>query len=301
MLAARQLRSVKKFKLWKFISYMRCKCGAEAVYKLNQYKLAFCNSCYPRFYESLVARNIKKYKMILPNEKVLVCISGGKDSCATLSALKALGHNVEALHINLGIKNFSKICKRVVLEIAKILDVKLHVVELKDYGFTIDAVRRKKICSVCGTAKRYLMNKFAREHDFDVIATGHNSEDITIFGIKNIINQNAPWLASLKPRAESFDPKIVTKIKPLFERTEKENLYYVKALDLPYVKERCPYTPKNKWYADKITLATIAQSFARGLARPIQNAQKRNYCKMCGELTNREICAFCKAIKRYSL
>ena len=284
---------------------MKCKkCGKKAVANLKQYRIALCNECYPKFYESLVKRSIKKYGILRKNERILVATSGGKDSVALAAVLKNLGYGIEMLYIDLGIKGYSKRCEKVVENLSKIVEVKLNVARLSDFGFTIDNVELKKVCSACGIAKRYIMNRFAREHKFDVIATGHTSEDLTSFAIKNIVGGNFSWIEKLKPRIESFDAKVVPKARPLFERMEKENMLYVLTLNLPYSTEGCPNAPTNDWkeivYEIERRKIGFNQNFVRGLVNRKAEDTSVNYCEICGEVSLSRICAFCKLVNRYA-
>ncbi|RLI74233.1 adenine nucleotide alpha hydrolase family protein [Archaeoglobales archaeon] len=285
---------------------MKCrKCGKKAVANLKQYKIALCENCFPIFYESLVKRCVKKYGILKKDERILAAVSGGKDSIAMITVLKKLNYNVEMLYIDLGIGDYSKNCEKIVEKLAETIDVNLNIVRLLDYGFTIDNVELKKVCSACGTSKRYLMNRYARENKFDVIATGHTSEDITSFAIKNIVGGNFGWIEKLKPRIESFDAKIVPKARPLFERMEKENMLYVLTLNLPFSSENCPNAPINDWkeivYEIESRKIGFNQNFVRGLVRIGEKVEQEiRYCEICGEVSISNICAFCKLVKRYS-
>ncbi|HDD36402.1 MAG TPA: adenine nucleotide alpha hydrolase family protein [Archaeoglobus veneficus] len=285
---------------------MKCKkCNSRAIANLKQYKIALCEKCYPKFYESLVKRSIKKYGILKKDERILTAVSGGKDSVALAKVLKNLGYEIEMLYIDLGIREYSKRCKNIVEKLSETIDVDLNVLKLSDFGFTIDDVEMRKVCSACGTAKRYLMNKFARENKFDIIATGHTSEDLTSFAIKNIVGGNFGWIEKLKPRIESFDEKIIPKARPLFERMEKENMLYVLTLKLPFSTESCPNAPINDWKEIVYEIERRKIGFNQNFVRGLINAKKLakldvKYCKICGEVTTSDMCAFCKLVKRYS-
>jgi hypothetical protein len=103
---------------------MKCsKCKEKAITYLKPYRIALCKNCYPNFYLNLVNRSIKKYKIIRKNEKILACVSGGKDSSAMAFALKKLGYDIEILHIDLGIGEYSAKSRKVVEELAEEIDV----------------------------------------------------------------------------------------------------------------------------------------------------------------------------------
>ncbi len=286
---------------------MKCRCGNRAVFYSKVYRLALCDKCYPKFYVELVKRSIKRYRILKKSERILACVSGGKDSVSMVYALKELGYNLEIFHIDLGIGDYSKKSKAVVEELAEELDLNLNVVELKDYGFTIDDVDVKKVCSICGTAKRYLMNRFARLNGFDVVTTGHTAEDIITFFIKNTLGGNVEFSSKLKPRIDRFD-RLVAKAKPLFERTEKENAVLVLSLNLPFTAEECPHAPRDVWkeiiYDIELKKPGFKQNFVRGLAKLAESIKTESWevrhCRVCGEVSNAEICSFCRIVNRYS-
>jgi len=289
----------------------RCrKCGRKAVIKLKDYRISLCERCYPEFYEQLVERSIRKHKMIKNKEKIIAAISGGKDSVALASVLTKLSEKmqleVELLYIDLGIKSYSKFLKNIVKKVSNLLDLNLNTVSVKNYGFSIDDTENKKVCSVCGVVKRYLMNKTARELGFDVIATGHTSEDFIEFFFKNTLSGNYELNCKLVPRIDSFDGKIVTKIRPLFDRTEKENMFYVLCKNLPFSTEICPHAPRRDWkeiiYYIELKKPGFKRAFVTNLAKFMRPNIKKDYryCKLCGEVSNSEICSFCRIINKYS-
>ncbi len=287
---------------------MKCKrCGKRAVAYLKPYRLALCEGCYAKFYLDTVKRLVRKYSILERDEKVLAAVSGGKDSVAMAAALKMLKYDVEILYIDLGIGEYSAESEMAVRKLAEELDLTLHVVCLKDYGFTISDVRKKairKTCSACGVAKRYIMNRFAREHGFDVVATGHTAEDIASFYIKNIAGGAKVWAEKLQPRNEPFDEKIVARAKPLFAISEKENMLFVLVKKLPFTPAECPYAPKPEWkeiiYDIERKKPGFAKNFVRGLVARESELGEVMYCNVCGEVANSEVCAFCRLRKRFS-
>ena len=88
---------------------MKCKiCKAEAVVALRSHNAAFCPDCYKDFFARQVERGIEGQKLFTRNERVLVALSGGKDSLALMLELSRQGYNVTGLHIDLDIpENFT--------------------------------------------------------------------------------------------------------------------------------------------------------------------------------------------------
>ncbi len=281
---------------------MKCKkCKNKAITYLKPYRIALCENCYVKFYESLVKRCIKRYGILKRDEKILVAVSGGKDSSAMAYVLKTLNYNIELFYIDLGIKNYSKASEKAVNELAEFIDANLNIVRLKDYGFTISDVEMSKVCSACGTSKRYLMNRFARENGFDIIATGHTAEDIVTFYIKNMASGSKIWAEKLMPRNEGFD-KLVARAKPLYEISEKENMLYVLCKDIPFTFDECPFAPNPDWkeivYEIERRKPGFVKNFVRGIVKE-ESPQKLMHCEICGEVSSTKICAFCRLRKRY--
>ena len=286
---------------------MRCKrCGKKAIVYLRQNKLALCGDCFTDYYLKFINRTIRRYSILRRDEKILAAVSGGKDSAVMSTILKLLDFDLELLHINLGIDDYSKNSERYSRLLAEFLDLNLHIIELENYGFTISAVYKKnskRACSACGIAKRYIMNKFARENSFDVVATGHTVEDVVSLYIKNMASGSKAWSEKLLPRNEPFDPKIIAKAKPLFFGSEKENLVFAIVNKIPFLIGNCPYAPNPIWKEILYNIELKKPGFTRNFARAIISKDERlkvvNYCKECGEVTNADLCSFCKLKKAF--
>ena len=83
---------------------MRCrKCGQKAVINMRQHRLALCKEHYLEWLPEQAQRFIKKYHMFTPDNRLLVAVSGGKDSLALWDVLWRLGYQADGLYINLGI------------------------------------------------------------------------------------------------------------------------------------------------------------------------------------------------------
>src|SRR5512137_91500 len=83
---------------------MRCrKCGARAALNMPQHKLALCKEHFLEWIPEQTQRFIEKYAMFTPEEKILVAVSGGKDSLSLWDILTRLGYRADGLYLCLGI------------------------------------------------------------------------------------------------------------------------------------------------------------------------------------------------------
>ena len=122
--------------------------------------------------EKKVLQTLNKYKLISKKDKIVVALSGGKDSTSVLFILNKLGYHVEGLMIDLHLGNWSKIHLKNMEKFCSELGVKLNVADLKkELGqgicFIKSVLKKKKNltgCAVCGTVKRWILNKHAKKY-----------------------------------------------------------------------------------------------------------------------------------------
>ena len=147
---------------------MRCrKCGKKAVINMRQHRLSLCKQHFLEWLPNHILRFIKKYEMFSEHDRILVAVSGGKDSLALWDILLKLGLHTEGLYINLGINAetaYSNHSMDFAQKFADQRNLKLHIADIKrDYGESIPEISirtrrgRDKPCSLCGLIKRYMM------------------------------------------------------------------------------------------------------------------------------------------------
>lgn len=230
---------------------MKCrKCGTAAVINMRQHKLALCADHYLEWLPEQVERFIEKYRMFTREEKVLVAVSGGKDSLGLWDILHRLGYRTEGLYIGLGIDGgfgYSDESQRLSQAFAAERGLTLHCVDVeRKFGATIPELSvisnrgRGKPCSVCGLNKRYIMNRAALEGGFDVLVTGHNLDDEVAVLMQNTINWAGGYLARQAPVLPAHDG-LTRKAKPLCRIYEREMTAYCLVRGIEYIYDECPH------------------------------------------------------------
>jgi len=218
---------------------------------MRQHKLALCKKHFPDWVVETTERTIQKYRMFGHEDKILVAVSGGKDSLALWDILHQLGYQTDGLYIGLGINEelrYSDDSQRLTGAFAQTRGLHLTIVDVPgEYGHSIPEMAEKssrgrtKPCSVCGLAKRHIMNRVARDGKYNVLATGHNLDDeaATLFG--NTINWLDDYLLKQNPVLEA-SPGLVRKVKPLMRFYEREMAAYALLRGIEYIQEECPFS-----------------------------------------------------------
>jgi uncharacterized protein (TIGR00269 family) len=213
------------------------------VLDLKNHHTAFCRDCFFLFVERQTKRAIKDHRMFSPRERILVCVSGGKDSLALWDLLLRLGYEVEGLFIDLGITDYSSLSRQTVEAFAKQRDLNTIIISLDEQKMSIsEAARRHRRaeCSVCGTIKRHFFNRVAAERGFDVVATGHNLDDEAGRLLGNLLRWHWDYLARQSPVLPAVGSMLVRKVEPLCRLTERETAAYAILRGIDYILEECP-------------------------------------------------------------
>ena len=297
---------------------MRCiRCKAPANVEVRRYRSAFCAGCYPRWFRNLVERAITEDHMFTRHDRVLVAVSGGKDSLALWHVLTELGYRADGMYVRLGIADYSRRSQAKSEAFAAHHDLVLHQIELEDEGFNVPQLRDArsgKPCASCGTVKRYHFNKLAADLHYDVVATGHNLDDeaATLFG--NVMHWQVDYLGRQGPVLESTHPRLVKKVKPLYRLGERETAAYSIIERIDYILEECPMAKgaKSLEYKDMLNRLEEAQPGAKyqflmgflrnrgdavGWRRASPSVELRE-CARCGQPTTAEVCAYCRMADR---
>jgi uncharacterized protein (TIGR00269 family) len=294
---------------------MKCKkCQSKASVELRRHHSAFCSPHYLEFVENQVARNIKRHRMFSNDDRILVAVSGGKDSLALWDLLLRLGYDASGFHIHLGIGEYSRTSVEKTQAFAKLNNASLLEISVEQtFGLNIpdlsNALKRVP-CSGCGLNKRYLFNKTALDNGFTVVATGHNLDDESATLLGNVLHWETDSLVRQSPLLASTHPKLVKKVKPLYTLTEREMASYCLIRGIDYVEEECPNAAgaHSLLYKDVLNQIEVEapgskQQFFQGLLEKLQPKLQRDpvqlrECSLCGQPTTADVCSFCRTWER---
>jgi uncharacterized protein (TIGR00269 family) len=290
---------------------MRCSCDKKAIYIRRYSGQRFCGTCFNEYFKNKVWETIRKEKMIGKGDKIVVAISGGKDSTVLLHTLSDIASQMEitldAVIVDEGIKGYRKQGLEAAENTCNTLGVPLHVVSFEEgIGFTQDSLQKKgdrKPCTYCGVFRRRLLNKKVIELGFDKLAVGHNLDDEAQVVLMNYLNADIERLHRLK--GESTNPQLIKRIKPLSKLPEKEVMLYAHLNKLEISTDECPYANENHRTEVRDFLNRLEEnrpgikfSVVRGWERIINSSTNRGTgtrtCSSCGQPSGNDFCRVCE-------
>jgi uncharacterized protein (TIGR00269 family) len=268
-----------------------------------------CQECFIKSTNEKVLKDIRRQKLIEKGDKVLVALSGGKDSVMVLDILNNLRKrriiDLMAVTIDEGIGGYREDGVRIAALNAERIGVNHKIVSFKEY-IMADSDDRNA-CTYCGVCRRWILNQVAREEGANKIATGHNLDDETQSILMNYLEGNIQNLTRIGVKSQSNYEGFTVKIKPLREIPEKETALYAIARNLPVHLAGCPYAgdsfrAKIGTFLKQISKdhPTIMYSTLRGfdkikpvLKEEFSKTVPMEVCQDCGEPSTGKICKAC--------
>ena len=211
---------------------------------------------------------ISDYELIKEGELIAIALSGGKDSVLTLHALK-------------NYQNY--------------LDFDLVAISVDEGidGYT------------CGVFRRNILNKTAYELGAVKIATGHNLDDEIQSFLMSFARGDTIKFSKFGPELDVIHPKLVPRIKPLWNTPEKEVGMWAVLNNIDIHLDECPYSHLSLRAKIKEFLNVsedkypgiknnVMESFQKILTFENDISTSLNECEICGEPTSSNICKACE-------
>lgn len=221
---------------------MKCKkCNCQAVFLNPQ----LCRKHFLYYVEKKVDATITKYKLITKKDKIVVGVSGGKDSLSILYLLRKYTKNIVAVCIDEGIEGYRPETIKDMEAFCQKYKIQYVIVSFeKVFGKPLDVMKtflKEKPCTICGTFRRYLLNKTARKLGATKLVTGHNLDDESQAILMNLFRHQLDILPRLGPvTGVNKEEQFIPRIKPLYFLAEKEIAAYAFLQDFGIKYVECP-------------------------------------------------------------
>jgi uncharacterized protein (TIGR00269 family) len=290
-----------------------------------------CKQCFLKDILGRVEDEIRRYGMIKPGEKVLLALSGGKDSFVLLDTLSQIHDPSRLIGLSIveGVEGYNRAEDIEKLRrYASERGVDIIITSFKEFvGYSLDEIvarawsRGLKVspCTFCGALRRRIINTYARQLGADKTATAHTLDDEAQTAIMNILRGDPDRLVRQHPLAPSLSEKFVQRVKPLRRIYEWETTMYAYLKGFRFQETECRYIYLRPTLRARLrerlmaverimpgSLLNILDTVDRIVEANLEayrNLPPLPLCERCGEPTShgRRLCKTCELLEKIGI
>jgi len=191
-------------------------------------------------------KGINDYKLINENDKIAVCISGGKDSFIMAKCMQEIkkhgkiNFDLEFIVMDPG---YNKRNLELIKENANKLDIPIHIFESNIFN-TVDEISKESPCYLCARMRRGNLYAKAKELGCNKIALGHHFDDVIETILLSIIYGGE--MKTMMPKLHSTNFEGMELIRPLYYVKEQYIINWAKNAELKFLNCACKFTEKSE-------------------------------------------------------
>ncbi len=186
----------------------------------------------------------KEYQLIKPNDRICVCISGGKDSMLMAKLFQQLlKHSDFDFHVEFLVMNpgYNEKNLNLIKENIKRLNIPAHIESTNI--FEIANAQEKSPCFLCAKMRRGALYNMAKKLNCNKIALGHHYDDVIETTLMNLLNSGS--FQTMLPKLHSTNFEGMELIRPMYCIREKDIIAWKNYHKLEFLQCACKFTEKT--------------------------------------------------------
>lgn len=189
---------------------------------------------------------VKDYKLINEGDKIMVCISGGKDSFLLAKLLEELQkHGEEKFELSYIVMNpgYEQDALDKIKENAKILNIPIEIFDT-DIFKVVNKIAKDKPCYMCARMRRGYLYDRATELGCNKIALGHHFDDVIETTLLSMFY--GAEVKTMVPKVTSSNFEGLELIRPMYHIREKDIFNWVNYNNLNFINCACDFTKRKE-------------------------------------------------------
>ena len=216
--------------------------------------------------------SVYDYELIKENDKIMVCISGGKDSFLLAKCIQELLRHgkikFEAIFVVMN-PGYNEENKKLIIENAKLLNVPIQMFESNIFDI-VSKEDMKSPCYLCARMRRGCLYSKAQELGCNKIALGHHFDDVIETTLLSMIYGSE--IKTMMPKLPSDNFKGLELIRPLYKVHEEDILAWKKYNELQFINCACRFTENCSINDDETSKRLEMKKLIRRLKEKNPNA-----------------------------
>ncbi len=249
---------------------------------------------------SKFTKAIKDYKLVNENDKICVCISGGKDSMLLAKLFEELHKhsniNFEVIYLVMN-PGYNKVNLDLIKHNLKYLNINAEIVNTDIFSVTDNAGGSP--CYLCARMRRGALYRLAQERGCNKIALGHHFDDVIETTLLNILNAGS--FQTMLPKLHSDNFENMELIRPMYLIREKDIIAWKEACELEFIRCACRMTEsiENELEHDLNSKRHETKQLIKSLTKYNDNVEK-NIFKSASNVNLDKVLGYKKGKNTYS-
>ena len=249
---------------------------------------------------SKFTKAIKDYKLVNENDKICVCISGGKDSMLLAKLFEELHKhsniNFEVIYLVMN-PGYNKVNLDLIKHNLKYLNINAEIVNTDIFSVTDNAGGSP--CYLCARMRRGALYRLAQERGCNKIALGHHFDDVIETTLLNILNAGS--FQTMLPKLHSDNFENMELIRPMYLIREKDIIAWKEACELEFIGCACRMTEsiENELEHDLNSKRHETKQLIKSLTKYNDNVEK-NIFKSASNVNLDKVLGYKKGKNTYS-